>query len=153
MTDWYTEGPRVLDWFRTELPHRASMVGVYADARAALGFAGSPEALRIWFARRPEWSAIRRTLGTATSPAVTASGGSLSSGTVPRRTLEQFLLDKRKAYCPVCKFPAEVRAILKRASEKGSAKVAEQIGWLREDCGATVTASELTTHRSGGHET
>lgn len=152
MSNWTVDGPRALAWFRAEAPHRTTMANIYRDACAALGLP-SENGLRLWLARScPEWPSLKRTLGTATSPVPAGTGGAPSSGAVPLRTLDQYLLDRRKAECPVCHLSPDVRAILKRASEKGSAKVAEQLNWLRDCCGATVTASELTTHRAGGHE-
>jgi hypothetical protein len=76
----------------------------------------------------------------------------MAPAVTPTRTLEQYLLDKRKDDCPVCALSPEARAILKRASERGTAKIAEQIGWLKEDCHVDITAQELTQHRSGGHD-
>jgi hypothetical protein len=95
-----------------------------------------------------EWAAIKATLGAGGG----APASAMAPAVTPTRTLEQYLLDKRKDDCPVCALSPEARAILKRASERGTAKIAEQIGWLKEDCHVDITAQELTQHRSGGHD-
>lgn len=152
-TNWRTEGPRILAWLAVEVPKRHSVVGLYEDAVSAVGLDAPADRLRIWLNRQSAWRTIKRTVGTGSlAPTGATAPSSPVPGVVPHRTLEQYLLDKRRADCPVCRLAPEVRAILKRASEKGSARVAEQIEWLRLDCGATIMPGELTSHRSGGHD-
>ena len=153
---WRELGPRVRGWLIAEVPKRKRVTAaLWEDCVRELGLAMSTDAVRTGAARHlSDWPAIKGTVqpanGNGSGP-VTATAPTVI--VAPKRTLDQYLLDKRKAECPVCKLHPDIRAILKRASEKGSAKVAEQLEWLRVDCGASITASELTSHRGGGHET
>lgn len=122
--DWPTVGPRVLAWFAAELPQRSSIIGVYADAHAALGLAGSSEGLRSWVTNRPEWPAIKRTLDTGNgSHALTGASAVSSSPLPPGLTIVQYErqreADEDRARCPVCKLSPAVREEVAEAKRAG----------------------------------
>ena len=159
VVDWKTWGPRVLAWLAAEAPRRTTVNGLAADCAAALGSPLRADRLQDWLleSARAEWSAIKRTLGSANGngarpPAKAPVGEPESAPALPARTLAEFLRDKRKAGCPVCTLSPEILHCLAEAANKGTAKVPEQVEWLNIDCGARVTVAELTSHRSGRHE-
>ena len=65
--------------------------------------------------------------------------------------LMDFMRAKRREACPVCKLPAEVRAQLDTASDKGI-KRKDVLEWLRTIVGVPITDAELTAHRTGRHD-
>jgi hypothetical protein len=64
--------------------------------------------------------------------------------------LVDFMKQKRREVCPVCKLSAEVRAQLETAAEKGI-KRRDVLEWLHSVVGVAVTDQELTSHRNGRH--
>jgi len=158
VTNWEVWGPRIVAWLKAELPQRRTMNRVYEEAAAAF-----PESrcnrgsLRQYLLKLPEWATLRASLGSG-QPAGASVGPARQptrppqEAQMPKRSLDEFLRDKKKAECPVCHLPPEIRAQLQHASEHNSAKLVEQCEWLRAECGVDILPSQLTAHRSGGHE-
>jgi len=69
----------------------------------------------------------------------------------PVRSLADFVRQKRRESCPVCKLPQEVRDQLATASDKGH-KRRDVLEWLKVDAGVPITDTELTAHRNGRHD-
>ena len=124
VVDWQAVGPHVLAWFTAELPRRSSIIGLYADAHAALGLAGTAEGLRAWVTHRPEWPAIKRTLGIGPLAPMDASASSSLAPGAP--SLSEYIrvkaLNEDRARCPVCLLPEELRAQIAEAKHLGSNK-------------------------------
>ncbi len=68
-----------------------------------------------------------------------------------KRSLVQFVRDDRKARCPVCKLPTEIRAQLREAKDK-RISVATQLHWLKEEYKIVLTVEQINAHRGGRHE-
>lgn len=68
-----------------------------------------------------------------------------------RRSLVQYVRDTRKANCPVCKLPADVREQLREAKDK-RISVATQLDWLKNEFGITLSVEQINSHRGGRHE-
>jgi len=152
--NWPVNGPRALAWLRAEVPKRSDIRGLAADCVRALDLPATGDRLSDWLATtaREEWLRIKATLATAGSAEPAGRTLAAVPVTLPRRTLAEFLRDKRREGCPVCALSPEVRQCLAEAAAKGTAKVPEQVEWLNTDCGAHITISDLTQHRSGRHE-
>jgi hypothetical protein len=69
----------------------------------------------------------------------------------PVKSLVEFMQDKRRADCPVCKLPEDVRKQLATAAEKGIRRK-DVLEWLRAVIGVQITDVELTAHRNGRHD-
>jgi len=67
------------------------------------------------------------------------------------RSLAEFVRDKRRADCPVCALPLEVRAEVKSASEK-KIKRTTVLEWLKLEYDIDVSAVALDKHHSQRHE-
>ena len=67
------------------------------------------------------------------------------------RSLNDFLLEKRREGCPICALPADVKEQLRKAS-KASIRRAEQIEWLESEFKIRLTAEQFNSHHSGRHE-
>lgn len=69
------------------------------------------------------------------------------------KSLAQYMLDKQRAACPVCKLPAAVRDQLGTpASDKGFTR-RDQVEWLRDACGVVgITEQVLAKHFSARHD-
>ena len=67
------------------------------------------------------------------------------------RSLLQFVKDKRREKCEVCRLDPEVRAQLRDAANKKIA-VSVQLQWLHEETGIIVTPEQVNAHRGGRHE-
>lgn len=67
-------------------------------------------------------------------------------------SLAEFMRQKAKGACLICRLPADIQAQLgKPASDKGYSRV-DQVEWLRAVCGAReVTIEILTKHLNGRH--
>ena len=67
------------------------------------------------------------------------------------RTLVDFVKDKRRASCVVCKLPDIIRQQVRAASEK---KISRRtvLEWLETECGAKITDADIATHSNGHHE-
>jgi hypothetical protein len=68
-----------------------------------------------------------------------------------RRSLLQFMRDKRKLTCKLCQLPETVRAELSEAREKKVPR-ALQLEWLVQEHGLKITGTELDIHRNGRHD-
>ena len=71
--------------------------------------------------------------------------------TAPVLGLVDFMRQKRREACPVCKLPQEVREQLATASDKGITQK-YVLEWLRTTVGVPITKDELTGHRNGRHD-
>jgi len=78
-------------------------------------------------------------------------GGGKVGKQIPTLNLVDFMRAKRRATCPVCKLPADVREQLATASDKGI-KRKDVLEWLRTIVGVPITDAELTAHRTGRHD-
>lgn len=68
-----------------------------------------------------------------------------------RRSLVQFVRDKKREGCPICALPAEVIDQIKTAVTRKISR-AEQIEWLATEYQVTVTKGQFETHVSARHE-
>lgn len=66
------------------------------------------------------------------------------------KSLVDFVKAKKRADCPVCALPEEIRAQLHAASEKKIYR-ADQLAWLKEECGHPISGEDLNRHYSGRH--
>lgn len=70
-------------------------------------------------------------------------------------SIEDFMRNKRKEDCRVCRLSEDLRLKLSTASKKGWSRenVVEYLNeHFADDMGANVTDDELTTHFSGKHD-
>jgi len=67
-----------------------------------------------------------------------------------KRTLIEFVKDKKRASCPVCQLPADVLEQLRTAQEKKITR-ATQLAWLHEVHGVKITDEHLAVHYGGRH--
>ena len=68
----------------------------------------------------------------------------------PVKSLLDYMQDKRRAECPVCKLAEDIRDQLRRATDR-KVKRADQLTWLTEVVGVAITNSDLDAHYSGRH--
>jgi len=78
-------------------------------------------------------------------------GGGKVGKQIPTLNLVDFMREKRRKACPVCKLPVEIRAQLATASDRGI-KRKDVLEWLHTVVGVDITNDELTAHRNGGHD-
>ena len=71
--------------------------------------------------------------------------------TPSRISLSEFIMEKKRATCAICKLPQPIRAELRDARKKRYSR-AEQIEWLRVVCKVKISISDFQTHQSGQHE-
>lgn len=71
----------------------------------------------------------------------------------PKKSLTDFMREKAKRDCLICKLPIEVRAQLgPEATKKGFTRP-NQLEWLRQACGAnSVTMEVLNQHLNRQHD-
>lgn len=67
------------------------------------------------------------------------------------RSLREFASDQRKATCPVCALPAEVRRQINTRNVR-AIKVGSVLAWLKAEHGATITLAQYSAHTNGRHE-
>jgi hypothetical protein len=67
------------------------------------------------------------------------------------RSLADFLLEKRRAGCPVCALPDTVKEQLREAGKRGIRR-AEQVEWLESEFGLKLNSALFNAHHSGRHE-
>ncbi len=72
-------------------------------------------------------------------------------GTTKKRSLVEFMRDKRKKDCPVCRIPEELRQEMVAARTKKITRV-DILAWLKEDHGIDVTPGQMDTHNSAKHD-
>lgn len=68
------------------------------------------------------------------------------------KTLADFMRDKKRATCPVCKLPEDIRSQLGKEATKRGFTRADQVEWLNMVVGAEITLRELSSHFSSRHE-
>lgn len=144
--DWSRVGPAVIAWLIKTVPTRRTTHGVLADCAdvfAAEGVTG--ERLHAWLTTRADWPDIRQTVGTRLAAGASTSVGKSSL------TMKAFALDEKRAVCPVCALPADVRAEL-RNPVNSEIKTDQRLRYIAAACGATITRAELDAHRNGRHE-
>lgn len=66
-------------------------------------------------------------------------------------SLVDFVKAKKRAACPVCQLPEEVRAQLKEARSKKITR-SVQLEWLRDEVGVEIDDLDLNSHIAGRHE-
>jgi hypothetical protein len=71
--------------------------------------------------------------------------------TSSRPTLAEFIMDKKRAACAICRLPAAIRSELSDARKKRYSR-AEQIEWLQTVFKIKITTQDFQTHQSGQHE-
>ena len=154
--NWALNGPRALAWMRATVPQRTTIKGLPDECAAALHLPVDGRRLVDWLgdSSRAEWEKIKRTMGSANGhgngPHVPA-GVKQSPAPVPC-SLDEYAAEERRATCPVCALPAEIRAVLATAGDRGH-KVAFQIKWLKVKCRIpNIGVAELSAHRNGRHE-
>ena len=69
----------------------------------------------------------------------------------PVQSLAEYVMAKKRADCPICKLPDEIRAQRRGAVTK-KIRRAEQIEWLAAEHGVKVTVAMFDSHHSGRHE-
>jgi hypothetical protein len=65
-------------------------------------------------------------------------------------SLDEFLMQKKRAACPVCSIKEPVRSMVQEAKKKGH-KQSDIIEWLQACHRITVTPQELTAHMAQRH--
>lgn len=68
------------------------------------------------------------------------------------RTITQFVRDKRRVGCPVCKIPAPIRAQMVEARRRSRITVATIVEWLKSEHGISITREQFRLHYGGLHE-
>lgn len=66
-------------------------------------------------------------------------------------SLVEYARKKRTADCAVCALPDDIRQQMAGASDK-KIKKATVIAWLKEQRDIQITASDMTTHVNGHHD-
>lgn len=77
----------------------------------------------------------------------------MSSSTKPsqqssNKSLSEFIGEKARAGCPLCRLPKEVRSQLGKAATKRGFTRDDQLEWLRACYKVDVTAEQLAKHLS-----
>lgn len=67
------------------------------------------------------------------------------------RSLADFLLEKKRASCPVCALAPEIRVQVDAARRRGVRR-AEWLEWLRDECGVVLQPGDFDQHINGRHE-
>lgn len=67
-------------------------------------------------------------------------------------SLDEYLMQKKRAGCAICRLPLEARAEIKKAREKRE-RQADIIEWLQVAYKAKIVPADFTSHVSGRHET
>lgn len=68
-----------------------------------------------------------------------------------KKTLAEFVLDKKRAACPVCALSVVARGQLRDATAKHT-PVADQLEWLEAEYGVKIKRDVLQAHRNARHE-
>ena len=68
-----------------------------------------------------------------------------------RRPLDQFLKDRKRAKCAVCRLPQDIREQIRAARERGVSR-ADVLAWLTEECKSAVTNDDFSRHMNGKHD-
>ena len=76
----------------------------------------------------------------------------MAKPTIPPLSLADFVAAKKRADCPVCALPEDIRLQLREAGSKKKIRRPEMIEWLREAHKVPISDAELTAHYSGRHE-
>lgn len=76
--------------------------------------------------------------------------GRRATGDSPKPSLADFLAAKKRADCPVCKLPVDVRGQLADARNK-KITLADQVEWLKL-IGSTVGHADLVRHNNARHD-
>lgn len=66
-------------------------------------------------------------------------------------TVSEFLLNKRRAVCPICQLKAPIKEMVMDAKKKGE-RQQDIIEYLRECHKITVTPRDFSAHVSGRHD-
>lgn len=69
----------------------------------------------------------------------------------PRRSLVQYVLDKKRADCPVCALPAEVCTEIAGARSRKIQR-GTILEWLTTECGIRITGADFDRHYSARHD-
>lgn len=67
------------------------------------------------------------------------------------RSLQAWARDKKRAGCPVCSLPADIREQLAAARKQRISRT-EQLEWLAAEHGIQLSAAQFDTHNSARHE-
>ena len=68
-----------------------------------------------------------------------------------RLSLVDFVRAKKRAGCPICELPADIRGEMVEARRKKITR-AEVMEWLEKAVGVTVTPTQMDLHYSGRHD-
>ena len=69
-----------------------------------------------------------------------------------RRSIGDFMRDKRKTKCKVCNVAPRIRKLMNQARGKSRVSIPILLEWLQQEYSVKLTASELRHHYSGLHE-
>lgn len=67
------------------------------------------------------------------------------------RSLSDFVKAKKRADCPVCALPDDIREQLVEAGRKKIGR-RDQVEWLNQEVGVDVTYDDLTSHCNARHD-
>jgi hypothetical protein len=67
------------------------------------------------------------------------------------RSLVDYTMDKKRAACPICSLPTDIRAQLLEARNR-KIRIPEQIEWLAAEHGIKLARAHFDTHTSARHE-
>lgn len=70
---------------------------------------------------------------------------------MPGLSLVEYVRERRRAECPVCRLPDAIRQQMAGASDK-KIKRTVVLSWLKDEHKIDVTDSDLTTHYSAKHD-
>lgn len=97
---------------------------------------------------------FRKAHGIAASRPVgqTTRGESAPPDSTPRKavSIDEFLMGKKRASCPVCNIKEPVRSMVIEAKKKGH-RQSDIIEWLQACHRITITPQDLTAHQNQRH--
>ena len=68
-----------------------------------------------------------------------------------QKSLERFLMDRKRATCKICALPPAVKRQLAAPRDRRKADLNVVIEWLQTEWGITITREEYVFHNNGGH--
>ena len=74
-----------------------------------------------------------------------------ASSRVKPTPLDQFLKDRKRAKCAVCRLPQDIRDQIRAARERGVGR-ADVLVWLTEECKFALTNNDFSGHVNGRHD-
>ncbi len=68
------------------------------------------------------------------------------------RSISEFVRDKRKVNCPVCKVPPKIRVQVNDARQTRNVTMPVILEWLKSEHGIALTLEQCRRHYAGMHE-